>query len=665
MPEVSDKDLQRINEALKKAVDSEKRNQQFLASLGPALVEMLYPVVSTIAQEVGRIPDQVKQAISEVRIDNKVNVPSVHVPIPQVNYTPPAINVPQQKAPIVNYTPPNVVVPPIKVPQPKVTVNIPTKALTNEMRAVKKALNESKSIQQEAWERDVVIPEYTHGKPMPVLMVNTLGKPWEPLVGARSVVAQMIKNEEGRIAKFGEGTSNDALRVVHATDVSQSVSITGSMETKQVSGVIDSVNVVQLAGTGTAVNSGVTNDGTLRVVQAVDSVTSVNIVSGSASGTEYTDGVVDTTPTGTVAMGNTGEDGANIFALRTHNGIMDSSTLRVLFATDSVASVNIVSGSSAGTQYTDGEKDATPVGTLAMGYDGEESEFALRTHSGVAGSGVLRVVHVNDVGLSVSATQVTSPWVVSATDLDIRDLDSATDDVSIYQVSGAAWSTNVVDAFGSTAVNSVFNADNRLRVSVETGGSGLTDSELRASSVPVMQVSGFADSVNVVGFTASVNVVGSVASDVADDGEPPVKVGGVARTANPTAVAAGDRVGATFDDLGRQVFKQLNVRDLIRTSYTSLANGTETSMFAGASGEFHDLIHVMCANQSDVAVAVDFRSGTGGSVMFTVEVPASGTAGVAPTVPYKQNEADQAWTVDMGDITGTTVNVSAQYSLEV
>src|SRR3990167_1700097 len=42
---------------------------------------------------------------------------------------------------------------------------------------------------------------------------------------------------------------------------------------------------------------------------------------------------------------------------------------------------------------------------------------------------------------------------------------------------------------GSTGAD-LLNADNRLRVSVETGGSGLTDSELRASAVPVAQVSG-------------------------------------------------------------------------------------------------------------------------------------------------------------------------------
>src|SRR3990167_9327585 len=56
--------------------------------------------------------------------------------------------------------------------------------------------------------------------------------------------------------------------------------------------------------------------------------------------------------------------------------------------------------------------------------------------------------------------------------------------------------TQIKGITGSTGTD-LLNADNRLRVSVETGGSGLTDAELRASSVPVEQVSGSTWSVSV------------------------------------------------------------------------------------------------------------------------------------------------------------------------
>lgn len=337
---------------------------------------------------------------------------------------------------------------------------------------------------------------------------------------------------------------------------------------------------------------------------------------------------------------------------------------------------------------------------------------------------------------------------ITNTDLDIRDLVNATDSVSAYQVSGAIWSTAVIDIFGSTAAASVFNADNRIKVSVETGGSGLTDAELRATAVPVSQVSGATwstevtntvtvsatdldirdlanatDSVRVyqlsgaswsveatqsgtwnvgtvttvTGVTNSVSaaivdsggvqysgsnpvpitivsgaltstiVVGPVASDAVDDNSGPVQVGGIARTANPTAVAAGDAVKATHDDLGRQVLRPVQVRDLIATAYVQLTNGTETTLLAASAGSFHDLIYVMGANNSDVAVSVDIRPVTAGNVVMTIQIPASGTAGIACPVPLPQSASDTGnnWTADMSDITGTTVSLTALFSREV
>lgn len=69
--------------------------------------------------------------------------------------------------------------------------------------------------------------------------------------------------------------------------------------------------------------------------------------------------------------------------------------------------------------------------------------------------------------------------------------------LDVKQVSGANWSVSVTDIFGSVGTN-VINPDGRIKVELPTGSSGLTDSELRASSVPVSQASGAQWSVNVV-----------------------------------------------------------------------------------------------------------------------------------------------------------------------
>ncbi len=361
----------------------------------------------------------------------------------------------------------------------------------------------------------------------------------------------------------------------------------------------------------------------------------------------------------------------------------------------------------------------------------------------------------------------------------LTDTELRASSVPVSQVSGAMWSTAVVDIFGSTAAASVFNADNRIRVSVETGGSGLTDAELRASAVPVVQVSGAAESVNVVttvGLTdtqlrassvpveqvsgsiwstyitgatgtiaanvvdsggvpytttnplpvgdaggsltvdgtvtvgsitasiaanvvdsagipyttsnplpvgdaggsltidGSVSVTGSITStvvtgptvaDAVDDGSAPVQGGGIARTANPTAVAANDVVKSTHDDLGRQIVRTVQVRDLIQTAYVQITTGTETTLRAAVAGAYLDLIYVMGANNSDAAVSVDIRAVTAGGVVMTLQIPASGTAGIACPVPLPQQETGNNWTADMADITGTTVSLTALFSQEV
>ena len=348
----------------------------------------------------------------------------------------------------------------------------------------------------------------------------------------------------------------------------------------------------------------------------------------------------------------------------------------------------------------------------------------------------------------------------------LTDTELRATSVPVEQVSGSMWSTAVKEIFGST-ITALLNGDNRIPVSVETGGSGLTDAELRASAVPVIQVSGAANSTNVIstvgltdtqlrassvpveqvsGSSWSTNVLstvgltdtqiratslpveqvsgarwsteatqsgtwtvavsGTVAStgayllngdgtyrdtmpisgpvtvsgaisstvatgptvaDAVDDGSAPVQGGGIARTANPTAVADGDVVKSSHDDLGRQLMRPVQVRDLVVTAYASLANGTETTLLAATAGSFHDLIYVMGANNSDVAVTVNIRPVLAGNIIMTLQVPANGTAGIVTPVPLPQSASDtgNAWTADMGDVTGTTVYLTALFTREV
>lgn len=263
-----------------------------------------------------------------------------------------------------------------------------------------------------------------------------------------------------------------------------------------------------------------------------------------------------------------------------------------------------------------------------------------------------------------------------------------------------------IKGFGDSAYADYLNADNRLKVSVETGSSGLTDTELRASAVDVKQVSGSVDSVIVnsgtittvttvtsvtnslqatiidssgVGYSGSnpfpttivsgaltsTVAVGAAVSDAVDDGSAPVKGGGIARTTQPAAVADGDIVTSTHDKLGRQVTRNTQVRNLISTAYVSLTNGTETTLLAGVAGSYLDLMYLLGTNSSDVAVTVDVRAVTSGNIQTSLRIPANGTAGVALSTPIPQDETGNNWTVDGPDETGRTITVSALFSREI
>lgn len=169
----------------------------------------------------------------------------------------------------------------------------------------------------------------------------------------------------------------------------------------------------------------------------------------------------------------------------------------------------------------------------------------------------------------------------------------------------------------------------------------------------------------VSGALTSVISEGPTVADTPDDGSAPIQIGGVARTANPTAVAANDVVKATYDDVGRQLIRPIQVRDLIKTAYISVTGGTETTLRAAVAGAYLDLIMIKGTNNSDAAVSVDIRAITGGNIVDTLYIPANSMAGWSPRVPWPQDETGNNWTVDGPDETGRTMTFTALFSQEV
>lgn len=379
--------------------------------------------------------------------------------------------------------------------------------------------------------------------------------------------------------------------------------------------------------------------------------------------------------------GTIGGGGINISKIRIQG--TDAQGVRRDFLVDEGGrlQVDIISGGGGGTQYTEDSGHASgdtgnmllavrnDAGTALAGTDldyipisTDSSGNVRTTFSGSVEvkqvSGFIDSVKVTGFDTSVGASLLNG----DGNAYDARDRNwTITESVEVKQVSGFINSVKVTGFDTSVGASllggdgAAYDARDRNWTITETVPISTTQ------SFEVKQVSGFSNSVNVIGISASAAVVGDVASDVADSGEGPVKIGGIARIANPTAVAAGDRVSATFDDVGRVVNYPYQVRDLITTARVSLTNGTETTLLAGVSGVFHDCAYIKGSNSSSGAVTVDIRDATTGGIVTTLDIPANSVAGVATPVPIPQNAAADTWTADMGDYTNTTVVVEGLF----
>lgn len=319
-------------------------------------------------------------------------------------------------------------------------------------------------------------------------------------------------------------------------------------------------------------------------------------------------------------------------------GEVGSQTLRTVAATDSIWSVNIVGGSASG----------------AVGQG--DSASALRT---IQAGDSISSVKVTGFDSTVGATIVDSSGVAYSGSNPLPTTASVTLSAAVGQGDGSAALRTIQagDTVSSVYVNNPVaqgDAATALRVVV----AGNSDVSVTATQTGTWNV-------NVNGALNSVLATGTTLSDAVDDGDAPIKIGGVAVTANPTAVAGGDRVRFTSDDLGRQLVRPVQVRDLIVTAYATLSNGTETTFLAASAGFFQDLVYVVAANNSDAAVTVHIRPVTAGNIVLSLQVPANGTAGIASPIPLPQSDTGNNWTADMADITGTSVFLTGLFSKEL
>lgn len=324
----------------------------------------------------------------------------------------------------------------------------------------------------------------------------------------------------------------------------------------------------------------------------------------------------------------------------------------------------------------------TPYGTYyASDTVGSINLIQVGGNSVVVGTGysdnAIRVVHATDVGISVTVQGAVGTLATNIVDSSGIGY-SGSNPVPITWVSGAGPGSTAATIVDSTGV--AYEGANPFPIRVVTDSISTLNVAITDSSG--IQYSG-SNPVPITGTVVASSITASVASAIVDSGggqystSNPFPINTVAggpdsmfimqaRTTLPTAVSDGTDVRMIGDKYGRQIIRPVQVRDLTVSAYASFTTGTEATLLSATAGKMYDLIYILASNNSTVAVGVDVRGVTAGNILMHLEIPANGVVGVSTPVPIPQTSSDtgNAWTVDLPDITGTTVYVSALFTTE-
>jgi hypothetical protein len=120
---------------------------------------------------------------------------------------------------------------------------------------------------------------------------------------------------------------------------------------------------------------------------------------------------------------------------------------------------------------------------------------------------------------------------------------------------------------------------------------------------------------------------GGVAHDGVDSGNP-LKVGGraVSTLSTATLVASGDRSDFVTDLDGALVVRLTHSSGDILSQRTSNTDGAATALstFGATAGTYNNVTAIVVYNSSGTAGFVDFTDGSGGTVLWTMPIPAGG-----------------------------------------
>lgn len=586
-----------------------RRGKDLIGAIQEQQTKALQPVLEAMAIT---ISNSIRAAVKD----------AINITVPEPKVT---VNVPEGKSPIVN------------VPQPHVVVNVP--------EAKTPIVNIPK---QEIHFPDEMYLKYDSKRPLAVRMFDVGGKPMQ-------------------FPSMSMGASG------------------GKADFFTILGITNTVGVVTINPDGQPVYSSSSSSGggsTQMVDSSNQTYTQANpfpvvVVSGGSA----------TTASALVDSSGVQYSGSNPFPTTASVSISlpfgpgdQATATRFTQAGDSVGSTNIlqINGNTPATGLNETTAGVLRVVTMS---DTVSSVYANNPVAQGDSATALRVVHAGDV--SVSTNVVAFNGNAPATGLNettvgvLRTvtMSDTVNSVNVTTFNGNAPATGLNETTVG-ALRTVLMTDSNSSVNVTQFNGNAPATGLNETTVGVLRTVQMTDSTNSVNVTQFNGVTPATGlnettngvlrtitmSDTASSSQSKL----IAMTTLPTAVANGSSQFQKSDKLGREINRPINARDLISTAYTTTTTGVETTLATAGAGQFFDLISVLIANTSTVAVQVDIRAVSGGNIVQTIEVPASASSGWTPPVPWPQDATGNLWTIKNPgtDVSGTTLAVSALFSIE-
>lgn len=288
-------------------------------------------------------------------------------------------------------------------------------------------------------------------------------------------------------------------------------------------------------------------------------------------------------------------------------------------------------------EVTKTASDATNLQISSSSWDGGITDYA---DSDLSYFGTITAVNgavtTSVAGKSTVSVNILGTWVGTLV-FEGHNGDLTWSAITAYTQTGIATASTTTNQF--LYINSSAYTQVRVRASAWT--SGTANVQLNASARSIAM------------FTQT---EGNVQSGTTDAGNP-MKVGGLAKTTQPTAVTDGQRANALFDKVGRQVVTTAHVRDLVSQQQTAITGTTETTIVTAVAATFNDLSTLVITNAANQATTVTIRDSTAGTTRAIFDLAANGGIALNLPVPWKQGAVNTNWTAQQ---TGTgTIHVFA------